>query len=61
MIEFKVADAKISAEARKTAGEERRRPISAAAAAAAAAAESRLHAALRTVSLRAGGELEFQR
>ena len=58
MIEFKVADAKISAEARKTAGEERRRPISAAAA---AAAESRLHAALRTVSLRAGGELEFQR
>lgn len=44
MTEFKVADAKISAEARKTVGEERRRR-----GAGISAAES-CHAALRTVS-----------
>lgn len=44
MIEFKVADAKISAEARKTGGEERSRR-----GAGISAAES-CHAALQTVS-----------
>lgn len=55
MTKSKVADAKISAEARKTVEEERRRRS-----AGITAAES-CHAAQQTVSLWAGGELEFQR
>lgn len=57
MIGFKVADAKISAEARKTAGEERRQRSGRTGI---RAAESR-HAALQTVCVRAAEELEFQR
>lgn len=57
MIEFKVADAKISAEAQKTRGEERGLRLEGAGI---SVAES-CHAALQTVSPRAGGELEFQR